>query len=235
MLLIVGVPQPNVWYSMEHTDGKNAIYSNKIDENIALKLPGTTLFYDENLKSTAANFSHSNSGIIIDQFNKTCLTNPSQCVDGFTLSFWIKWIKPTKEFIFSSQSFNMEHFTNSVIPIEVWNGTHSWSIFHNTKPILNRTKDGSNRDWHFYTIQWNKTCLSVYINATFNEEGCDTREYSILMSETPIKDRFAIGTSSYVRRLLTAVGVIIDNVRIWNLNLSQTALNELLLTGNLIL
>lgn len=216
--------EPNVWLDMEKFTAEGVVYSKNGTINNGKILSGTFIEYDIPLTTNVAYFSGKKSGILVDNLQNTCFLTPTTCSTGYTLAFWIKWLEGVS-YIFSSSAFNIKHFTPNVLPIEVWDGSNSWSIFHDTSSLFNRTDAGGNPDWHFYTIGWNKTCLTVFVNASETNTYCATNPYTILIEGSPIPNRLAIGTTAAEPPPDEGVNVMIDDVMIWDTALLITDIN----------
>ena len=107
--------------------------SNTDSTQMGQLLPGTSIAFDDTRNNGFAQMINNNSGIVLPIIN-ACLVNVTTCINGFTMSFWIKWNSIVDElenkYVFSSKSFNMKHVLPEFTIIEVWNGTHIWTVFN---------------------------------------------------------------------------------------------------------
>ena len=186
-------------------------------------LPGTTIDLDWESKHYAAFFNGTDSGILIDNLSGSCLgTDLSKCTDGFSVAFWIKWIEWKPNFIISSAWFNWKHFTDQMIPLEVWNGTTSWRMFFPRK--------SENKGWEHYVITWSQSNgISIFVNgldkSALNVEGTN-------VIHTAGKDiqpgRLALGTSAEKKRSEVVTVVIkMRQLSLWNTCLTKAQIENI--------
>ena len=115
-------------------------------------LPGTKIRIDWEAEQYSSYSNGSNSGLLFDNLSGSCLTDlPSQCTNGFSIAFWIKWVEWKPSFVISSPWFNWKHFMEQTVPVEVWDGTTAWRMFFERD--LNKEKNS----WMHYVITWSRT------------------------------------------------------------------------------
>lgn len=120
----------------------------------------------------------------------------------------------------------MKHFLKYTVPIEVWNDNNSCRVFHQRDTKLPEFQ------WLFYTVVWNTTCLSVWVNGEQKETECKLHaaQRGILYPENVQPRRLALGTSAGVRKQ-EAVEMFLDELKIWNTVLQQADIINEFKTG----
>ena len=180
-------------------------------------LPGSIIQIDWESEHYSSYFNGDNSGILIDDLSGSCLaTDLSQCTDGFSVAFWIRWIEWKSNFIISSTWFNWKQFTEDTIPIEVWNGTTAWRMFFG--------RNVENKAWEHYVITWSQIAgISVFVDGL--DKSSANLEATTAM-HTSGKDiqpgRLALGTSAEKIRSKEETPIItMRRFSLWNTRLTK--------------
>lgn len=213
----------DLYWELNSYQGNKTYSSNKTFTNVGDMLPGTTIDLDWESKHYTPFFNGTNSGILIDNLLGSCLgTDLSKCTAGFSIAFWIKWIEWKPNFIISSTWFNWKHFTDQIIPFEVWTGTTSWRMFF--------PRNVENKAWEYYVITWSQSNgISVFVDgldkSTSNIKGTN----AIHTAGRDIQPgRLALGTSAEkIRPEDTAVVIKMRQFSLWNTRLTKTQIENI--------
>lgn len=207
-------------WELNSYQGNKTYSSNKTSTtttNIGDMLPGTNIDLDWESKHYTSFFNGTNSGILIDNLSGSCLgTDLSKCVDGFSVAFWIKWLEWKPNFIISSTWFNWKHFTDQIVPLEVWNGTTSWRMFF--------PRNVENKAWQHYVITWSqRNGINIFVNG-LDKSTPNTQATGAM--HTAGKDiqpeRLALGTSAEkIRSEDTTVIIKMRRFSLWNTRLTK--------------
>ena len=204
--------------------------SNTDSTQMGQLLSGTSIAFDDTRNNGFAQMINNNSGIVLPIIN-ACLVNVTTCTNGFTMSFWIKWISIVDElenkYVFSSKSFNMKHVLPEFTIIEVWNGTHMWTVFNDLLEEPNK--------WKFYTIVWDRKCLYLFIDGKQENDECLETPKKYLSYNTTDPNSFLFGIQpdklKSHKASTESTGVSIDEIMIWNKALNQSDVSYLAKKG----
>jgi len=162
-------------------------------------------------------FNGHDSGILIDGLTETCVLDLKTCTDGFTIAFWIRWKEWDNdyEYIVSSSWFNIKHFTEDTAPVEVWDGSNSWRIFHTRNMTLAT-------EWQFYTMSWSSSeGLKIYINGLMKEQSAAKIPMQILNADLMTKGKLAFGRQAREQGDLDKTpAILIRRLSLWDTMLS---------------
>lgn len=152
----------NKVFVAEKPANNDSAYNIDRTRNFGELLQGTTLEWDGVLRSKVAYFSGNNSGVLFQNLTVPCLSdvNMSTCTNGFSISFWIKWIKGGAEsFVISSSLISIIEFAANGGPIEVYD--EKTNLYYKIIDSL------FTNEWQFFTITWSQSNgLMVFINGT---------------------------------------------------------------------
>ena len=210
---------PILWWDL-NSFGNGTIISNTDSTQMGQLLPGTSIAFDDVRYNGFAQLINNYSGIVLPII-KACLVNVTTCTNGFTLSFWIKWNSIGDElenkYIFSTKFFNMKHVLPEFTVIEVWNGTHLWTVFNDLFEKSNK--------WMFYTIVWDRKCLYLFVDGKQKNDEClETPKKDLLYNTTDSNSLlFGIQPDKHKSHKASteSTGVSIDEIMIWNKALTQ--------------
>ncbi|XP_066919491.1 uncharacterized protein [Clytia hemisphaerica] len=209
---------PDQVWQLNYYEGNKTFPENRTrnNTNIGTLYPGTAIEIDWSIESYIAFSNGQNSGIDIDQLSGICLTDLSTCVNGFSLSLWIKWDQWATDFIISSSKFNWKHFTEDTIPIEVWNGEDkAWRLFH--------SRD-TTKKWSFYVITWSKDDgITVFVDGVKDLRNTIEATSSMFNPFNQMKpQRISLGKSAAkVSPESPRPNISLRRFAIWNKQLSE--------------
>ena len=175
----------------------------------------------ELLESTKRLKSH----VMLGDFSRTCLPDPTRCLSGFTISFWVSLKKVLNDGVLLQLGLSRKS-RGITINTHYKEGRISLIFYGNTpKRIYSIKAELSSHIWHHIALVWNATAeskMSLFVNCTSRDN------FKAKMKKRRDKKRegrkLILGANHSGKK---AIPIAVDDFAIWFKTLKQERLYEI--------